>query len=67
AAAAAGITPRQAITAHRMRLAAEELALRRAVPITEIAFDCGFTDSGHFARRFQDRFGMTPSEYRRQH
>lgn len=67
AAAARGMTPRQAITERRMALAAEELALRRGVPITEIAFDCGFTDSGHFARRFQERFGMTPTEYRRNH
>ncbi|WP_408590665.1 helix-turn-helix domain-containing protein [Novosphingobium sp.] len=67
AAAGAGTTPRHAITQRRMSLAAEDLAIRRNVPITEIAFDCGFTDSGHFARRFQDRFGMTPTEYRRRH
>jgi len=64
AAAAAGTTPREAIVDRRLLMAAEALTLRRAVPITEIAFDCGFTDSGHFARRFRDRFGMSPSQYR---
>lgn len=65
AAANAGTTPRHAITAHRLRLAAEELRLHRDAPITGIALDCGFADSAHFARRFQERYGMSPSEFRR--
>lgn len=64
AAAAAGTTPRHAIVDRRLLMAAEALTLRRAMPVTEIAFDCGFTDSGHFARRFRDKFGMSPSQYR---
>lgn len=34
------------------------------VPITMIAYDCGFNDSAHFTRRFKARFGLTPSSYR---
>lgn len=34
------------------------------IPITEIAFHWGFSDSGYFARCFKDRFGVPPSIYR---
>lgn len=34
-------------------------------PITEICFAWGFSDSSHFSRVFRERFGVTPSEYRR--
>ncbi|MDO9428554.1 MAG: helix-turn-helix domain-containing protein [Methylobacterium sp.] len=29
-----------------------------------LAHGCGFSSQAHFSRRFRDRFGMTPSEYR---
>ncbi|MGE0024241.1 MAG: helix-turn-helix domain-containing protein [Hyphomicrobium sp.] len=34
--------------------------------IGEIAFKWGFSDLSHFGRRFKARYGMTPTEYRRQ-
>jgi len=49
------------------RLAAAHKALRRApanVPISTIAYDCGFTDVSHFNRMFRQRFGCTPSDVR---
>ena len=33
--------------------------------ITEIAYSYGFSDLSHFARRFKEQFGCTPSEIRR--
>jgi AraC-like DNA-binding protein len=33
--------------------------------VTEIAFDYGFNSLTHFGRAFRNRFGLTPSEYRR--
>jgi AraC-like DNA-binding protein len=33
--------------------------------IIDVAFDCGFKDVTHFARRFKARFGMTPRDSRR--
>jgi AraC family transcriptional regulator, positive regulator of tynA and feaB len=33
--------------------------------IGEIAFDWGFADLSHFARRFKQRFGCTPRDWRR--
>jgi AraC-like DNA-binding protein len=50
------------------RLAAAFKALRRRapanVPISTIAYDCGFTDVSHFNRVFRQRFGCTPSDVR---
>ena len=34
--------------------------------VGEIAFKWGFSDLSHFSRRFKTRFGMSPSEYRRE-
>lgn len=34
--------------------------------ITDIALECGFSDSAHFSRTFQTEFGIKPSEYRAQ-
>jgi AraC-like DNA-binding protein len=50
------------------RLAAAYKALGRTVsermPISTIAFDCGFSDVSHFNRLFRQRFGCTPSDVR---
>jgi AraC-like DNA-binding protein len=51
----------------QQRLAAAYKALRRRgpdVPISTIAFDCGFTDVSHFNRSFRQKFGCTPSDVR---
>jgi AraC-like DNA-binding protein len=50
------------------RLAAAYKALRRRapadVPVSTIAFDCGFANVSHFNRLFRQRFGCTPSDVR---
>ncbi|MBO9695206.1 MAG: helix-turn-helix domain-containing protein [Sphingopyxis sp.] len=52
------------------RLDAAFLELTRtdvaARSVTEIAFALGFTNASHFLRRFRERFGLTPSEARRE-
>jgi AraC-like DNA-binding protein/predicted transcriptional regulator YdeE len=35
-------------------------------PVINIAMDCGFNSAQAFSRAFKERFGLTPSEYRRQ-
>jgi AraC-like DNA-binding protein len=52
---------------HRLREAAARLrsAAERRVPILTIALDSGYASIGPFNRAFRQRFGMTPSEYRR--
>ncbi|MDF0491415.1 helix-turn-helix domain-containing protein [Sphingomonas sp. H39-1-10] len=32
--------------------------------ITDLAFDCGFSDSAYFSRCFRRRYGVSPREYR---
>lgn len=46
----------------RARLSQPELA---GSSITEVAFDCGFSNAAHFSRSFRARFGECPRVYRR--
>jgi AraC-like DNA-binding protein len=46
----------------RARLLQPELARQS---ITQIAFDCGFSNAAHFSRSFRARFGECPRVYRR--
>ncbi|WP_267428638.1 helix-turn-helix domain-containing protein [Methylobacterium sp. GC_Met_2] len=50
----------------RMQLARTKLAdpTHIAVPVGLIAYQSGFTSQAHFSRRFKERFGQTPTEYR---
>jgi AraC-like DNA-binding protein len=50
----------------RLDKAAERLALDARGSITELAFDCGFSDSAYFSRCFRDRFRVSPRDYRNQ-
>lgn len=51
------------VNAWRVSLACREL-LQRQLPVTQIAFDCGFTNLSNFNRRFIQYKRMTPREYR---
>ena len=44
---------------------AMELLQQPELSISYIAFEVGYNSSSHFARRFREATGMTPSEYRR--
>jgi len=62
-----GTTCSEFIYASRLDHAAH-LLQRRALldtgqPLTEIAYDCGFRDYAHFARRFRRRFGYSPGDH----
>jgi AraC-like DNA-binding protein len=53
---------------HRLKEAAERLGdpqLRR-IPVLTIALEVGYGSVGPFNRAFKERFGVTPTEYRRQ-
>jgi len=53
---------------HRLKEAAGRLGdpqLRR-IPVLTIALEVGYGSIGPFNRAFKERFGMTPTEYRRQ-
>jgi AraC-like DNA-binding protein len=51
------------------RLLAAYKALRRhasnRLPVSTIAFNCGFSDVSHFNRAFRHRFGCTPTDVRK--
>lgn len=80
-AAAVHITPRyvhrlfegggETLGQYVLRRRLEECARRLRDPadaarsVTEIAFDCGFTDASYFGRSFRQRYGQTPREFRR--
>jgi DNA-binding response OmpR family regulator len=47
----------------KLRKAARML-IESDLPVSEIAYLCGFTNSKHFSTAFKKQFGKTPSEYR---
>jgi AraC-like DNA-binding protein len=62
--AATGSTPIDYLI--QLRLSRAAALLRRTTQsITDIAFQVGFQDSNYFSRQFRQRYGMSPSAYRR--
>jgi AraC-like DNA-binding protein len=61
-----GVTPLSYIISLRIQKACEIMHSSEK-PITEIAFEVGFTDSNYFSRAFKKNTGITPSEYRKQY
>ncbi|MEM1321496.1 MAG: AraC family transcriptional regulator [Bacteroidota bacterium] len=43
---------------------AAKLLKATSLRITDIAFDCGFSDLAHFSKSFQKAYGLAPSDYR---
>lgn len=50
----------------RLQLARTKLAdpAHLSLPVGLIAYQCGFASQAHFSRRFKERFGQTPTEYK---
>jgi AraC-like DNA-binding protein len=58
-------TPSAYIQQRRLDLAAHRLAREGAQRlITDVAFDCGFSDLSSFCRAFRRRFAVAPRDYR---
>jgi AraC-like DNA-binding protein len=53
------------IRARRLARCHADLSRPGTGTVTDVAFRWGFTDSGNFARRFKQAYGMAPSELRR--
>jgi AraC-like DNA-binding protein len=53
---------------HRLKEAADRLgdAQGRRIPVLTIALEVGYGSIGPFNRAFKERFGVTPTQYRRQ-
>lgn len=58
-----GVTPHQYLIRSRLRHAAR-LLTGDGQPITDICFDCGFSDLSNFVRSFRAAAGASPSEFR---
>jgi AraC family transcriptional regulator len=49
----------------RLQRAASELVFNHAKNVTAIAYDCGFAESSVFSRAFRQRYGASPSQWRK--
>lgn len=63
--AATGQTFWQYVLECRVRYAMERIAARRALPLSQVAHDCGFESYSQFIAAFRKITGRLPSEYRR--
>ncbi|CAB3741046.1 HTH-type transcriptional activator RhaS [Paraburkholderia sediminicola] len=53
------------ITEERLQSAASKLEHAPDLPVSRVAYACGFNDVSHFNHLFKRRFGVPPSDYRR--
>lgn len=60
-----GITVFNYINDYRLSIAAKQL-IRTQSAIKEIAINAGYSDQNYFSKVFIKRYGLTPSEYRKQ-
>lgn len=58
-----GITPLEYINRERIKIAKQMLCESRK-SITEISYECGFSDVNYFVRLFKNKEGITPGHYR---
>jgi AraC family transcriptional regulator len=58
-----GLSPHDYLVQRRVQRV-EELLSETDLPISEIAFAVFFADQSHCGRRFRERIGLTPGEYR---
>jgi AraC-like DNA-binding protein len=63
--AAGGSTPTRYLKQLRLEASKALLDVDRGKSITEVAFECGFGSSAHFATEFRKQYGVSPRAYRR--
>lgn len=60
--------PSELIWAFRLERAKEQMVVQgSAVRVSAVAYDNGFKNPGHFSTSFKNAFGVTPSEYLKNH
>lgn len=65
--AAAGSTFGAELVERRLQYAAVKLrTLSADHPVSDVAYDAGFADPSHFARRFRQHFGSSPTRWRKE-
>ena len=61
-----GMSAKEYLVSIRIQKACE-LLKTSSMSITDIAFNCGFTDANYFSRAFRKTKGTSPSEYKKSH
>ena len=59
-----GLSPNELLRSMRLRKA-HELITGTDMPISEIAYDTGFSSPGYFSKCFRDEYGVSPSDIRK--
>lgn len=59
-----GMAPKDYVKERRLSHAVD-LLKTTDLPIQDVAFHCGFSDTGYFGKCFRKRFGMTPREFQK--
>lgn len=62
--ALSGVTPFEYITRHRL-MRARHMLKTADFPITDVALECGFSDSSYFIKVFGREYGITPAKFRK--
>ena len=63
--AAVGTSPMRWVWQERLNLARDLLQDLPKRKITDLAYECGFSDLAHFSRSFKSRFGISPAQLMR--
>ena len=58
-----GFTPIQFLINYRIKYACE--LLKQGYPVSQAAFDCGFSDIANFSVRFKKKMGVSPNEFKK--
>jgi AraC-like DNA-binding protein len=54
-----GLTPHQYII--NLRLEYSLKLIKKNIPLSQVAYECGFSDQSHFIKTFRKYYGLTPS------
>ncbi len=60
-----GESPNRYINNQKLDFCAKELILNEKITIEEISLNYGFSDYRYFTRKFKERYGEPPRQYRK--